>query len=126
MPAPVPALPCVLPSGVLTALAFPIPGATNVPDSPGQIVVAVSSSLPATWQLVVQIPGVLLQGESLLTTIAPSAIPTPYAVPTFAAPTYEASGLTSALPPASTINVLLNDESSPCNQYVLVGSFGTH
>jgi len=62
----------------------------------------------------------------LLTAIQPNAIPTPYATPTFAAPSYETSGLSSGLPAASTINIALNDESSSCNQYPVVGTFTTH
>jgi hypothetical protein len=122
----VPVIMCVLPAGTQVALAYPVPGATGVPDSPGQIVVAVSSPLPATWQVVVEVPGQVATGGALLTAILPSAIPTPYATPSFASPAYETSGLTGSLPAASTVQIGLNDESSDCNSYPLIGSFTTH
>jgi hypothetical protein len=50
-------------------------------------------------------------------------VPTPNAKPTFANPTYESSGLVGALPAATTITVLLNNEASNCNAYPAVGSF---
>jgi hypothetical protein len=118
-------IPCTLPSGTLAALAYPEPSATAVPTSPGQVVIAVSTALPNTWQVVLQFPSGYLAWQSLLNTIAPSAIPTPYAVPTFANPTYESSGLTSALPANTTINVLLNNQGSICNQFPQIGSFTT-
>jgi hypothetical protein len=119
------AIPCTLPSGTLIALAYPEPSATAVPTSPGQVVVAVSTALPNTWQVVLQYPGDYLAWEGLLNTIAPASIPTPYAVPTFANPTYQSSGLTSALPPNTTVNVLLNNQGSSCNQFPQIGSFTT-
>jgi hypothetical protein len=118
--------PCVLPSGTTVTLAYPVPGATGVPDSPGQVVVAVSSPLPASWQVVLGVTGFGYYAESLLTPIAPGAIPTPYAAPTSSPISYEASGLTSALPAGTGIQVLLNDESSACNSYPQVGAFTTH
>lgn len=122
----VPTIACVLPSGTQVALAYPVPGATGVPDSPGQVVVAVSSPLPASWQVVVEITGQVPTGGALLTAIQPAAIPTPYATPAFASPSYETSGLTSALPAATMVQVGLNDESSDCNSYPVIGSFTTH
>jgi hypothetical protein len=119
------AIPCTLPSGTLVALAYPEPSASAVPTSPGQVVVAVSTALPNTWQVVLQYPGGYLGWEGLLNTIAPASIPTPYAVPTFANPTYQSSGLTSALPPNTTVNVLLNNQGSSCNQFPQIGSFTT-
>jgi hypothetical protein len=124
-PPAVTVVPCVVPSGTLVALAYPEPGATHVPDSPGQVVIAVSSPLPATWQVVLEYPGGGLAPEGLLNAIAPSSIPTPYATPTFAAPSYESSGLGSALPAGTTLEVLLNDQSSSCNQFPQIGSFTT-
>lgn len=118
-------IPCTLPSGTLVALAYPEPGATAVPTSPGQVVIALSTPLPNTWQVVLQFPYGPPAWEGLLNPIAPASIPTPYAVPTFANPTYETSGLTSALPPNTTVNVLLNNQASACNQFPQIGSFTT-
>ena len=87
--------------------------------------VAASPALPNTWQVVLQVPGGGVGYEALLNTIAPSAVPTPYATPSFASPIYETSGLTSALPSATTVTVLLNNTASNCNSYPAVGSFTT-
>jgi hypothetical protein len=123
--APVASIPCVVPSGTLVALAYPAPGATHVPDSPGQVVLALSSPLPNTWQVLLELPNGSLGSEGLLNPIAPSAVPTPSATPTFANPTYESSGLTTGLPANTLVTVLLNDQSSSCNQYPPIGSFTT-
>jgi hypothetical protein len=120
-----PIVPCVVPSGTTVTLAYPIPGATGVPDTPAQIVVAVSSPLPSSWQIVLGVTGYGYVGESLLTAIQPTAIPTPYASPTATPFSFEASGLTSSLPAGTAIQVLLNDESSTCNGYPQVGTFTT-
>jgi hypothetical protein len=120
-----PIQPCVIPSGTTVTLAYPIPGATGVPDSPAQIVVAVSSPLPAGWQVVLGFNGAGYAAESLLTPIAPSAIPTPYAAPTSTPISYEGSGLTSALPGGTLVQVLLNDQTSSCNGYPQIGTFTT-
>ena len=45
-------IPCVLPTGTQVALAYPISGATGVPDAPGQVVIAASPALPTNWQAV--------------------------------------------------------------------------
>jgi hypothetical protein len=118
-------VPCVVPSGTLVSLAYPAPGATHVPDSPGQVVLALSSPLPNTWQVLLELSNGSLGSEGLLNPIAPSSVPTPYATPTFANPTYETSGLTSGLPANMLVTVLLNDQSSNCNQYPPIGSFTT-
>jgi hypothetical protein len=124
-PYPTPtAFPCALPSGTQVALAYPISGATAVPDSPGQVVIAASPALPNTWQVVLQFP-VGLAGEGLFNTIPPSAVPTPYATPSFASPTYQSSGLTQALPSATVVNVLLNNQGSTCTTFPQIGSFTT-
>jgi hypothetical protein len=123
-PAPV-VVPCTFPTGTQVALAYPAPGATAVPDSPGQVVIAASSPLPNSWQVVLQFPYGGLAPEGLLNTIAPGAVPTPFATPTFANPAYQSSGLTSALPAAATINVLLNNQASNCNSFPQIGSFTT-
>ena len=117
-PPPVAIVPCVVPSGTLVALAYPEPGATHVPDSPGQIVIAVSSPLPPSTASAAA-TGPRCSARSA------SSIPTPYATPTFAAPSYESSGLGSALPAGTTMEVLLNDQSSSCNQFPQIGSFTT-
>jgi hypothetical protein len=117
-------VPCALPTGTLVALAYPEPGATAVPTNAGQVVLAVSSPLPNNWQVVLQLPyGDFF--EAVLNPIAPSSIPTPYAVPTFASPTYQSSGLTGPLPAGTLIEVLLNNEASDCNEFSPVGSFTT-
>ncbi|HEX3467407.1 MAG TPA: hypothetical protein VHT05_04945 [Candidatus Elarobacter sp.] len=120
----VPIVQCVLPTGTQAALAYPAPSATGVSDSPGQVVVAASPALPSNWQVVLAYGGVFAY-ESVLNPISQSSVPTPYATPTFANPTYESSGLSGPLPSGATITVLLNNESSSCNGYLQLGTFTT-
>jgi hypothetical protein len=118
-------VPCSLPSGTVVALAYPEPSATAVPTSASQVVFAVSSPLPSSWQAVLAFPNGALVPEALLNPIAPSSIPTPYAVPTFANPTYQSSGLTGSLPSGTLVQVLLNNQASSCNEFPQIGSFTT-
>ena len=120
----VPVIQCVLPTGTQVALAYPMPGATGVPDSPGQVVIGASPALPTNWQVVLAY-GNLLVFESVVNPIAQGSVPTPYATPGFANPTYESSGLSGPLPAATTVAVLLNNESSTCNSYLQIGTFTT-
>jgi hypothetical protein len=118
-------VPCVFPAGTTVTLAYPIPGATGVSDALAQIVVAVSSPLPASWAVVLA-AGTAGSTETSLTAIAPNAIPTPYAAPTSSPISYESSSVVSgALPAGSGIAVLLEDTSSTCDGYPQVGTFTT-
>ncbi len=120
-----PVVQCTLPTGTQVALAYPISGVTGVPDSPGQIVIAASTALPNTWQVVLELPNGALAPEGVLNTVSPSTIPTPFATPGFANPVYQSSGLTGPLPSATTIAVLLNNQASSCNSYPQIGTFTT-
>jgi hypothetical protein len=120
----VPVVACVLPTGTQVALAYPISGATGVPDAPGQIAIAASPALPSNWQVVLGFSNELLF-ESVVNPISASSVPTPYATPGFANPTYESSGLSGPLPSATAIAVLLNNEASSCNSYLQIGTFTT-
>jgi hypothetical protein len=115
---------CPLPAGVTAALAYPAPGAMNVPDNIAQIVIAVSSPLPATWGADVLAPSGTVTFLPSFVTIAPSAIPTPYATPAFANPVYESS-TTVALPAASLITVLASDSTIACTTFPQIGTFTT-
>ena len=119
-----PVVPCVVPAGTTVTLAYPVPGATGVPDALSQVVVAVSSPLPATWKIVLGAAG-NGYGEELLTAIAPNAIPTPYAAPTSTPISYESSIVSGSLPAGSLVGVLLADTSSTCNAYPQIGTFST-
>ncbi len=119
-----PVVQCTYPSGTQVALAYPAAAASGVPDNPGQIVVAASPALPNTWQVVLQFGNVLAY-ESVLNPIPQGSVPTPYATPGFANPTYESSGLSGALPSGTQITVLLNNEASACNAYPSLGTFTT-
>jgi len=119
-----PVVQCTYPTGTQVALAYPAPGATAVPDNPGQIVIAASPALPNTWQVALAYNGFIFY-ESVVNPIASSAVPTPYATPAFAGPTYESSGLGGSLPAATTVTVLLNNEASSCNSYPSLGTFTT-
>jgi hypothetical protein len=115
---------CALPAGTAVALAYPVPGASAVPDAPGQIVIATSTALQNTWHVVLNQSNGTSTGEGVVETIVASAVPTPFATPSFANPTYQASLLTGALPSATTITVLLHNQSVVCTG-LSIGSFTT-
>jgi hypothetical protein len=121
-----PVIACTLPTGTQVALAYPAPGASGVPDSPGQIVIAATPALPNSWQIVLQYPNGSVGVEGVLNTISPSSIPTPFATPGFANPTYESGGLVGPIASGpTTISVLLNNQSSSCNGFPQIASFTT-
>jgi hypothetical protein len=118
-------IPCVLPSGEQISLAYPIPGATGVPDSPGQIILAESVALPNSWQIILSLAnGSAANAEGVVLTAA-SPLPTPFATPAFANPIYQSSALTSGLASATTLIVLLNNQASNCNGLINLGQFTT-
>jgi hypothetical protein len=118
---------CVLPTGTQVALAYPISGSSGVSDTLAQVVIAASPALPGTWQVALLLPlGTLYTGNAVAT-IASNSVPTPFATPSFASPTYQSSALSmGALPAASSITVLLSNQNGGfCNGFSSIGTFTT-
>ncbi|HEV3152327.1 MAG TPA: hypothetical protein VGZ02_00830 [Candidatus Baltobacteraceae bacterium] len=127
--APGPPAPCGSPPGVSqTVLVYPAPGATGVPDSIGQVIVAsnaaISNSGPNTWDIELE-DGL---GNGFLGNAfapAPSPLPTPNQQPTFANPVFQTSTFTNVNIPGETLAVVLNNTASSCTPSVQVGTFTT-
>ncbi len=117
---------CPLPTGVQVALAYPAPGSSSAPDAFGQIVIAVSSPLP-NWTADILYPNnQLVYGSTALAVVSPSAIPTPYATPSFGSPVYESSTFTGInAGQGTTLNVLLSPNAIACTIYQEAGTFTT-
>lgn len=120
------AVACGTPSGVTQGpvLVYPAPGATAVPDSFGQIVVASNTTMPSTWDVAIYTAaGSGATGAGFQAASPP--FPTPNASPTFANPVYQSSGFTGTTIPGSTIAVYLNELASSCTPSVEIGTFTT-
>ena len=120
-------LQCGAPSGQV-ALVYPAPGSTGIPDNFQGIVFGSSASggLSGGYQAVV-VPAGSSTGQQLATVAnAPSPLPSPYAVPSFANPVYQESASEGLVLPAATqISVYLNDLGSNCQPSKLLGTFTT-
>lgn len=122
---PAPGPTCSPPAGTQTALVYPAPGATAVPDNVGQIIIGASPALPSSWNVVVATAlnpqGV---GGGTFTTFT-GTLPTPNATPGFANPVYQSSSFGNAVFPGEVVNVFLNNTGSNCTPMGPIGSFTT-
>ncbi|HEV7179324.1 MAG TPA: hypothetical protein VGN11_05605 [Candidatus Baltobacteraceae bacterium] len=105
------------PANIQSQLIYPKPGATAVPDSLSEIVVAVSSPLPAnTFNLALTSQnGSNAQTANPLAQIQASQLPAGSAMATIPTPTYEAVNLIVTLPSATKISLALNIPNDPNN-----------
>jgi hypothetical protein len=107
-------------------LVYPAPGATAVPGTFGQVIVASTTALPSKYDVLVTdavSPGGVLGGS--FTTASPP-FPSPNATPSFANPQYQSSsfaGLTFAA--GQGVTVYLNDPNSGCAPIGPIGTFST-
>lgn len=122
---PAPRATCTPPPGTQSALVYPAPGATAVPDAFGQIIIGSSAALPSTWDVAVVTPlspGGLLGGT--FTTATPP-LPTPNATPPFANPVYQSSSFAGGTFPGELVRVFLNNTAANCVPAGPIGSFTT-
>ena len=108
-------------------LVYPIPGATNVPDAPGQIVFAVSRLFPSTFQVLVHNdpnPSTAGAGTAgFFQQTNQSQLPQPSAPPQISNPLYESASIGASFP-HGTYYVFLNDTLGGCIP-TSAGSFTT-
>lgn len=118
-----PVINCVLPPGTSVTLLYPIPNATQVPDSLATVVLAINPPLPSNWQVLLLNPNATYRGSQLQTG-TPVPLPTPIAPPP-PGTTLQYSTVTNTGGLASNLTYLvaLNDTNSSCNSYPTVGSF---
>ncbi|MBV9269948.1 MAG: hypothetical protein JO165_02560 [Candidatus Eremiobacteraeota bacterium] len=122
-----PASPCTIPASSVSVV-YPAPNATGVPGAFQQIIVAVSSPLPSSWNAVIQytdpVNALQTRGGNQVVTVSPP-FPTPSATPSFANPVYQSSAFPSLVVPSNvTVSVFLNDLNSGCTP-TSVSSFTT-
>jgi|GEM_PF-1489714 len=108
-------------------LIYPIPGASNVPNAPGQIVFAVSRLFPSTFQVLVHNDpntNTATAGTAgFFQQISQSQVPQPSATPNISNPLYESATVNATFPHA-TYYVFLNDTLGGCTP-ASAGSFTT-
>jgi len=117
-------LPCGAPQGKY-ALVYPANGSTGIPDNIAGIVFGSTNGLTASYQAYLLPAGssTFFQFEPVAP--APSPLPTPDTLPTFANPIFQESASGGQILPAATqITVYLNDGFSNCNP-TASGSFTT-
>jgi hypothetical protein len=111
----------------LTQLIYPIPGATNVPDAPQQIVFAVSQLFPSSFDVLINNdPNPSNAGNGVgafFQQIQQAQIPQPSATVTITNPLYESAAIGVSFPHA-TYYVFLNDSATNCTP-TSAGSFTT-
>ncbi len=118
-------IPCLF--NGLSQLIYPIPNATNVPDTPQQIVFAVSRLFPSTFDVLINNdpnPNIAASGNSaFFQRIQSSQVPQPSATPAISNAFYESAALGASLP-HGTYYVFLNDTLGGCTP-TSAGSFTT-
>jgi hypothetical protein len=124
-PLPTPGPTCN-PGSVTTALVYPAPNSTAIPDNFGEIVVASSPNpLPSGWEAVAASTG---YGNIPGGAFAPASppFPTPNATPSFANPQYQVSSFSGAPAIAGQVVIVyLNNPNSTCTPLGPIGSFTT-
>ncbi len=113
--------PSSLPAIPVMQLVYPAPGATNVPDQPGSIVVAFSAQMGA-WDMLLQSTGTPVDIGTLGP--PPSPLPSPAATPPFANPVYYGVAAPQ-LNAATAYTVDLKETTLPCIPVSSLGSFTT-
>ena len=118
------------PIGIQSQLIYPAPGATNAPDSPPQIVIAVSSPLPInTYNLAIfnASTGAGTTTANPLAQIQASQLPAGSGSTTISNPTYEAvnlvNPLTTNFASGTTLQTAINDPGSNCTPQNVPGTF---
>ncbi|MGZ3497520.1 MAG: hypothetical protein ACXWNK_11195 [Vulcanimicrobiaceae bacterium] len=111
---PPPPSACATPSGLQVALVYPVPNATSVPRTFGGVVIGSTSAFPTSWDAVlvsaVSTAGVF--GGNF--TAAPTPLPTPNVLPTFAHPVYQSSSFSGVVFPGVVVQVFLNNTTTNC------------
>jgi len=117
--------------GETVQMVYPIPGATGVPDNPQQIVFAMASPLPSSWDLAINNSDVLNANTAFtiagMQTITAGQVPSPSATPAIPNPVYQSVTLASGFTSGQTIYVWLNDRAAAnnCTPLGPLGSFTT-
>ncbi|MEO9263653.1 MAG: hypothetical protein ABI282_06130 [Candidatus Baltobacteraceae bacterium] len=105
------------PAGLSSQMVYPLPGATNVPDTTTELVIAVSTPLANnTYNLALTgTNNFSSQTGNPLAQISASQLPAGSGPTTIVNPTYEAVSLINSLPAATQISLFLNIPNDPNN-----------
>ncbi len=104
-------------------LVYPAPGATAVPITTQQMVVALNAQLPNyTWDLTLTYSAGTAYTANTLAPIAASQLPPGSATTTIPNPVYEQVQLIAQLPSAVTLQVGLNNLSTNCTPLKIPGA----
>jgi hypothetical protein len=116
---------CTPPPGTQSALVYPAPGSTAIPDRFGQVVIGSAPALPPSWDVVLVTPlsPFGLAGGTFTTATPP--FPSPNATPAFANPVYQSSSFAGASFPGEVVRVFLNNTAAGCTPAGPIGSFTT-
>ncbi len=123
---PAPGPTCSPASGTQTALVYPAPNATAVPDNFGQVIIGASPALPSSWDVVLTtvISPTGVEGGTFQTVTPP--LPTPNTTPSFANPQYQSSSFSNATFPGEVVSVYLNNHANAsCTPLGPIGQFTT-
>jgi len=113
------------PTSVSAQLVYPVPGATAVPDTITQIVIATSPALPSnSYNLSLSgSNGFGSQTANYLVQIAANQVPPGSASVSFANPSYMSVQLVSAFPSAQPITTIaINNPLSNCTPLTIPGA----
>ncbi len=114
---------CNPPNGISTALVYPAPNSTGIPDNFGLIVLGSTSALPGNYQAYVVNDTTGNAAYFNFVGVPPSPLPAPNMLPSFANPVYQASGSPLVTWVAgSTLTVYLNEQAN-CAPTLNLGSF---
>ena len=116
---------CTLPAGTFVAQIYPVPGATLVPDTLGEVILAINPPLPVngSWQILLLNPTATYAGGGLQSN-PPLPLPSPLAsIPPGTTLQYSVFNNTGGLQSNSVFQVALNNNNSNCNNYPTFGSF---
>src|SRR6202042_1900409 len=101
---------CNPPNGVQSVLVYPAPNSTGVPDNFSVVVLGSTATLPSGFQAFIVNESTQNSGTFNFVGPAPSPLPTPNLLPTFANPVFQSSGNPGvSFVAGSTISVFLNN-----------------
>lgn len=113
------------PGNVQSALVYPAPNATAIPDVFGQVIIGSTAALPAAWNVVlVDANSPFGVGGGTFTTPA-TPFPQPTATPAFANPVYQSSSFAGGNFPGEVVHVYLNNTGTNCTPLGPIGQFTT-
>jgi hypothetical protein len=115
--------PTCAPGATAYQLIYPAPGATNVPTTTQQLVIALNQQLPNyTWDLALSYSAGTALTANTLAPIAATQLPPGSATTTITNPVFEQVQLVAPLPSGVQLTVGLNNLSTNCTPLTIPGA----